>query len=70
MEVAALCGGRGGAALLRRHVLAPRGGGRRVGVRVRVQINVVLVCLPSTGGVVAVTHVRAAGGGGRRNASH
>lgn len=45
MEVGALSGGGGGAALLRRQVLGSGSRGRRVGVRVRVEVHVVLVVL-------------------------
>lgn len=70
VEVAAFGGGRGWAALLRWHVLAARGGGWRVGVRVWIEVNVVLVAFPAAGGVVAVTHVCAAGGGRGRDPTH
>lgn len=70
VEVAAFGGGRGGAALLRWHVLAAGGGGWRVGVRVWIEVHVVLVAFPAAGGVVAVTHICAAGGGGGRDPSH
>ncbi len=70
VEVAAFGGGRGWAALLRWHVLAAWGGGWRVGVRVWIEVHVVLVAFPAAGGVVAVTHVCAAGGGGGRDPSH
>lgn len=70
VEVAAFSGGRGRAALLRWHVLAAGRGGRGVGVRVWIEVHVVLIAFPAAGGIVTVTHVCAAGGGGRRDPSH
>lgn len=60
MAVASLGDGRGRAAVLCRQVLAVGGGWGRVGVRVRIQVQVVFAGLPATGTVIAVTHVRAA----------